>query len=111
MSPADTEYARWFRWLFLAGILLGSVPMILILVSLRFQPICFGASCATPAAQKSQALGSAALTIYVTEIPMTIVLLCIKWVRPMGYGLLIMLFVDPIVWVYSCFAALSPPPG
>lgn len=96
--------------LFLAGLGLGLIPAVLLFLSVSWQPFCFR-SCDPLASRASAFIGGVGVRLYVLEILAMVVLLATKRVRPIGYALLLMIFVTPVIAVTGCTVRLPAPRG
>lgn len=76
------------------GLAIGCIPLALFFISIsHFLGIA-----------TSGDVGSASLYSYLALWPAAIICLCISRVRFVGYGLLTMAIISPVIWVVSCFA-------
>ncbi|GHO93714.1 hypothetical protein KSF_037620 [Reticulibacter mediterranei] len=77
------------------GLAIGCIPLALFFLSIsRFLGI----------APAFSALGAIAFYGYFALWPAAIVCLCISRVRFVGYGLLTMAIISPVIWTITCFA-------
>jgi uncharacterized membrane protein YhaH (DUF805 family) len=94
-SPAD----RRNYWI---GIGLGMIPVVVLWIAVGLAAGSNGTS--------SSAAGSVATTgliLYAASIVAAIIALTIVRSRRLGYGLLTMVFVGPVVWSIGCVVILS----
>lgn len=96
--------------LFLAGLVLGLIPAMLMFLSVSWQPFCYR-SCDPVAGQASAFIGGIGIRLYLLEILSMVVLLAAKRTRPIGYALLMMIFVTPVIAVTGCTVRLPAPRG
>ncbi len=100
---------RWSVGKFFFGIGLGLIPMALLFLSLSWTPYCFR-YCGAPKQQAfAQSVGNVGLILYGVAILATIALLVCRRVRPIGYGLLTMVLITPIVAVAGCTVHVPSP--
>jgi hypothetical protein len=81
------------------GLAIGCIPLALFFLSIGH---------IAGIALTSSALGVIAFYSYLVLWPIAVVCLCIARVRFIGYGLLTMAVISPVIWVVSCFATFRP---
>lgn len=115
MATPRRSDEHWTVGKFFLGIGLGLIPMALLFLSISWTPFCFRGGCDSPqmsaAQQLAQNVGNGGLVLYGVAIVATIALLIFRRVRPIGYGLLIMVLITPIAAVAGCVVRLPSPVG
>jgi hypothetical protein len=91
--PPPPEINRAFQYFI--GLVIGCMPLALFFLSIGH---------IAGIAPASGALGAFAFYSYLALWPAAIVCLCISRVRFVGYGLLTMAIISPIIWTIACFA-------
>ena len=97
MPPEQREELSHSQQFFI-GMGIGLIPLILAMIGLG----AIGAS-------TSNILLSTALILYGLEFIATIVLLAIRRVRFIGYGLLTLFLITPVVFFIACLVRLQSP--
>jgi hypothetical protein len=87
------EINRAFQYFI--GLVIGCIPLTLFFLAI---------SHIAGIAPASGALGAIAFYSYLALWPVAVVCLCISRVRFVGYGLLTMAIISPIIWTIACFA-------
>lgn len=115
MAAPRRSDEHWTVGKFFLGVGLGAIPMALLFLSVSWTPFCFRGGCYTAQHTAAQQLAGEAsnigLILYGVAILATIALLVYRRVRPIGYGLLIMVLVTPIAAVAGCVVRVPPPVG
>lgn len=114
----DTPRTNWpvrSGVLFVVGMLLGLIPMALLFLSISWTQICFrscgGSSAQIATRQLASTLGSIGVWTWIAAAAIAIVLLFFRRLRPISYGLLIMVTIAPCTTVVGCVVRLPSPYG
>ncbi len=109
MATPQRSDGRWTVRKFFLGLGLGLIPMALLFLSVSWTPFCFR-YCGAPNQQAfAQSVGNIGLILYGLAIVATIALLILRRVRPIGYGLLIMVLITPVAAVAGCVVRVPSP--
>jgi hypothetical protein len=108
MPAAPPSPQPGFNRKFLLGLGIGLIPLLVAMIGLG-QVI--SSSRGGPANSFLSSLLIIGGILYLAEIIAMIVLLVIRRTRPIGYGLLTMVVISPIVFAVGCFALFSAIPS
>jgi hypothetical protein len=97
-APAQNQPPRSHNYFI--GIAIGLIPLLLAIVSVGIINMPVGVY-----------LFYAAIALYVITLIASLVCLGLQRVRFIGYGLLTMVFVTPVVYYIACIVAVSRPRG
>lgn len=100
MEQRDATFRAKYR----AGMIVGAAPLVLFCSTFSaFGFTCLGSRCPTSTgANPFGTLTVLALALYGAMLALGLVCLAVRGARPLGYGLLTMAFVDPIVGGIGC---------
>jgi hypothetical protein len=100
---------------YVIGVALGSVPFVVLFLIGHFTVICpWGAQSGVDCTTTAQIQGTLACLyglLYLVQLAVTIPMLRNEEWRYLGYGLLTMLLLGPVVAMYACSLATTPPPA